>query len=86
MEKRKILESILFVINSIIGTSLTIEDVSNWVGLVILIFQAFLLLYGIITKIHNNIKHGKIEDNDKLIEQGIKQLEDLKKGRDDDGN
>ena len=85
MEKRKILESVLFVINSIIGTSLTIEDVSNWVGLVILIFQAFLLLYGIIVKIHNNIKKGKIEDNDKLIEQGIKQLEDLKKGREDDG-
>lgn len=85
MEKRKILESLLFVINSIIGTSLTIEDVSNWVGLVILIFQAFLLLYGIITKIHHNIKNGKIEENDKLIEQGIKQLDGLKKGREDDG-
>ena len=84
---KKILESILFVINSVIGTSLTIEDVSNVIGLIILSFQLILVVYNVILKIYSNYKNGKMEDNDKIVQKAVNQLEDMKtKGRDDDGN
>lgn len=84
---KKILESLLFVINSIIGTSLTIEDVSNVIGLIILSFQLILVIYNVILKLYSNYKKGKMEDNDKIVQNAVNQLEDMKKkGRDDDGN
>ena len=76
----KNVERILFLINSAIGLSITIEDVTNVVGLVILIFQAFLLIINMIAKIKEKWKRGESIEED--VKQGIKDLEQLKGDKD----
>ena len=78
----KYLERILFVVNSSLGVAITIEDAKNVIGIIILIFQALLVIYNVITKIVNHVKNGKVEEIPQAIQNGIDDLNQLKDSND----
>lgn len=74
----KYLEWSLFGINSVLGVAITLEDARNIIGIVILIFQALLVIYNVISKVIKHIKSGKTDEIPQTIQDGINALEEMK--------